>query len=384
MAIIEQEFIDLTSDLDTDQFWAENDRCWQPTPDKPRCALEFSPDDHWLFEFLNVESTVQYYLDKAYRDDLHQTANAVTRQYVGKTFFDEDSWQYQPRRIENLFACFFSYTEGATPWLTPATDDPDAFAHILDKAEAADMDKWAFPDAFLQEWETHKSRGDAMPLLGEGSRGPATIITAVLEPTTAFYWFYDYPDLMRRFRDILAQKMVELNQTLRRFSGNRQPGWWITDDNSALFNRALYNEYCVPVLRHVLDCLAPGEARRYQHSDSAMGHHLDQQRELGINEVNYGPEVDIALIREKMPDAVIKGHIPPFLLRNESAGVIRERVMSNFRAAGSTGRLVIATAGSLAAGTGVGRMRWLMQVTQDECRYDQAHSASQPAASLAK
>jgi hypothetical protein len=30
----------------------------------------------------------------------------------------------------------------------------------------------------------------------------------------------------------------------------------------------------------------------------------------------------------------------------------------------------VTTAGSLAAGTGVGRMRWFMQVVQEECRYD--------------
>jgi uroporphyrinogen decarboxylase len=370
MPIIESDFMDLTADLDPAAFWAENDRCWALTTAKPRCPLEFSPDDHWLFEFLNVDSTLRYYQDKAYRDDLHRQANAATRQYVGRAFFDEDTWAHEPRRIENLFDCYFSYTEGATPWLTPATDDPDEFAAILDRAEATDMAAWAFPPEFLREWEARKARGDVLPALGTGSRGPATIMTSVLHVETLFFWMYDHPDLMRRFSDILARKMVEFNQALRAFSGNTTPGWWITDDNSALFNRKLYNAYCVPVLRTVLDALAPGGARRYQHSDSAMGHHLDAQRDLGITAVNYGPEVDVALIREKMPDAVIHGHLPPFVLRNDSPDVIRDRVASNFRIAGATGRLVIATAGSLAAGTGVGRMRWLMQVVQDHCRYD--------------
>jgi uroporphyrinogen decarboxylase len=322
-----------------------------------------------LFEFLDADSTLRYYQDKAYRDDLHRKANAITREYVGQTFFDEDSWENEPHRIENLFDCYFSYTEGATPWLTPATDDPDAFARILDKAEAADMKQWAFPDAFLREWDARKARGDTMPALGTGSRGPATIMTSVLDVETVFFWMYDHPDLMRRFRDILARQMVAFNQALRAFSDNTEPGWWITDDNSALFNRKLYGEYCVPVLQTVLDALAPPPARRYQHSDSAMGHHLDAQRELGINEVNYGPEVDVALIREKMPDAVIRGHMPPFLLRNGSPDAIRDRVRADFRTAGAEGRLVIATAGSLAAGTGVGRMRWFMQAAQDYCRY---------------
>ena len=61
-----------------------------------------------------------------------------------------------------------------------------------------------------------------------------------------------------------------------------------------------------------------GTAPTSWHSDSAMGHLLDQQYELGIRAVNYGGEVDVALIREKMPDAYIQGHMPPFLLRNGS------------------------------------------------------------------
>jgi hypothetical protein len=87
--------------------------------------------------------------------------------------------------------------------------------------------------------------------------------------------------------------------------------------------------------------------------------------------VNYGPEVDAALIREKMPEAVINGHTPPFLLRNGSPDEIKARVMADFEKAGATGGLIVTTAGSLAAGTGVGRMRWYMQLVQEHCRYDQ-------------
>ena len=370
MAIIEQELLDLTHSLDVAAFWAENDLCHAFTTAKPRCAASFSPDDHWLFEFLQVPTTVRYYHDKAYRDDLHRAANAITQQYVGKTFFDEDTWQHGPKRIENLFGCEFVYHEGGTPWFVPVTDDPAVFARILDRAEATDLASWAFPDAFLAEWETRKRDGKSPPLLGAGSRGPATIMTSVLKPETAIFWMYDYPELMQRFSAILAEKMVAFNRLLRELSGNAQPGWWITDDNSALFNRALYREFCYPVLERVLAALAPGAARRYQHSDSAMGHLLDYQYELGIREVNYGPTVDAGLIRAKMPDALIHGHLPPFLLRSGSPAAIRERIVADFAKAGQSGGLNVTTAGSLAAGTGVGRMRWFMLVVQEQCRYD--------------
>jgi uroporphyrinogen decarboxylase len=181
---------------------------------------------------------------------------------------------------------------------------------------------------------------------------------------------YDFPDLMRRFRDMLAAKMVELNLIFRDFSGNQYKGWWITDDNSALFNRKLYREFCYPVLETVLEALAPGDARRYQHSDSAMGHLMDYQYDLGIRAVNYGPEVDVGDIRAVMPDAWIHGQMPPLLLRNGSPDEIRRRMVQDFEKAGASGGLVLTTAGSLAAGTGVGRVRWFMLVAQEHCRYD--------------
>ena len=370
MAIVEPEFMELTKNLDVAAFWAENAQCHTFTADKPRCAASFSPDDHWIFEFMQVPSTLRYYQDKAYRDDLHRVVNQITWKYVGTVFFDEDTFQHSPKRIENLFGCEFTYHEGSTPWLTPVTDDPQEFARVLDRAEATDLRAWSLPEPFLAEWEARRRAGQSLPKLGAGSRGPATIITSVLLPETAFFWMHDHPDLMRRFRDLLADKMVELNLVLRQFSGNQEPGWWITDDNSALFNRRLYREHCFPVLARVLDALAPGAASRYQHSDSSMGHLLDYQYELGIREVNYGPDVDAALIREKMPDALIRGQLPPFLLRNGSPTAIQQRIIDDFAKAGAGGGLEVTTAGSLAAGTGVGRMRWFMRVVQNHCRYD--------------
>ncbi len=363
------DFLHLTPKLDLKAFWDENHACLVNEIDQARCPLEFSPDDHWLFEFIQPISILQYYQDKSYRDDIHKKANELLFVLVGKSYFEEDTWQNQPHRIENLFSCEFKYTDNSTPWLIPATDDPGEFARILDHAESTDMSKWTFPVGFLKEWEDRKAAGKPLPALGTGSRGPATIMTSVLKVETVFYWFYDHPGLMQRFRDTLARKMVELNQALREFSGNFDPGWWITDDNSALFNQSLYREYCFPVLETVLDEFAPGDARRYQHSDSAMGHLMDQQRELGINAVNYGPEVDAALIREKLPDAVIYGQVPPLLLRNGTPEEIRQRIREDFKKAGSIGKMIVTPAGSLAAGTSLGRMRWMMQCVLDDCRY---------------
>lgn len=366
----EQEILDLTGALDVEAFWQEDELCKDFTTRKPRCALSFSPDDHWLFEFLEVPSTVRYYHETEYRDALHREANAITRTHVGRAFFDEDTWEHAPKRIENLFGSEFRYEEHGTPWLQPATNDPEEFGRILDRAEATDLREWALPGPYLEEWEKRRLEGKPLSRLGTGSRGPATIMTSVLTAEDVFFWMEDHPALMKRFSEVLTVKMIELNRVLRQFSGNDQTGWWITDDNCALFNRELYREYCYPVLHDVLEAFAPGSAARYQHSDSNMEHLLDYQYALGIRSVNYGPEIDVRNIRLKMPGAMINGHTPPFLLRNASPGQIEQRVISDFEKAGEGGGLTVTTAGSLAAGTGVGRMRWMMQCVHKHCRYE--------------
>jgi hypothetical protein len=80
MAIIEPEFMELTDQLDVQAFWDENQLCGDFCTQKPRCAAAFSPDDHWLFEFMDIPSTLRYYQDKAYRDDLHRQVNVITQE----------------------------------------------------------------------------------------------------------------------------------------------------------------------------------------------------------------------------------------------------------------------------------------------------------------
>lgn len=371
MALIEPEFMQLTRDLDLEAFWAENRQCGGVGEDKPRCALAgVGSDDHWLFEFLGVTDTLRYYRDKAFRDGLHREANALMWEHLRVRPYDEDSWVEQPKRIENLFGCGFAYHAGGTPWFVPVTSDPVEFARILDRAEAIDIESWCLPEAYLAEWEARRAAGKQLPKLGTGSRGPATVITSVLDPQVALLWCIDEPELMDRFARVLTQGYLRLNRRLRAFSGFAGASWWITDDNCCLFNPRQYRRFCQPVLRAVMDEFAPlPHGHRYQHSDSAMAHHLDAQRELAIAGVNYGPEIDPALIRARMPEAVIHGHMPPFLLRNGSPEAIRERVRSDFAKVGAGGRLVMATAGSIPAGTGLGRLRWFMRCVETETRY---------------
>ena len=57
------------------------------------------------------------------------------------------------------------------------------------------------------------------------------------------------------------------------------------------------------------------------------------------------------------------------LLRSGTPEAIRRQVSEDFRKAGAGGKLIVTTAGSTAAGTGLGRMRWMMRCVQEETRY---------------
>jgi hypothetical protein len=48
---------------------------------------------------------------------------------------------------------------------------------------------------------------------------------------------------------------------------------------------------------------------------------------------------------------------------------IRDRMVEAFRKAGQSGGMIATTADSLAADTGVGRMRWFMRMVQETYRY---------------
>jgi hypothetical protein len=92
-----------------------------------------------------------------------------------------------PSESRTCFGPEFTYTEGGTPWLAHVTNDPEEFARILDRADATKVKARALADEYRREWEARQARGLDLPLLGTGSRGPATIMTSVLQPEIVFF-----------------------------------------------------------------------------------------------------------------------------------------------------------------------------------------------------
>ena len=141
------------------------------------------------------------------------------------------------------------------------------------------------------------------------------------------------------------------------------------DDNCCLMTPDMYRAFGYPVLKRVIERYSPDPGdRRFQHSDSAMGHLLPILGELNLNGVNFGPTVLIPEIRKYLPDARIDGCIAPFTFMRNDVKQLTEETLRDIRDGLKYGGVNIATAGSINDGSSLESMRLIMSLIQQNGR----------------
>ncbi|MCW5942591.1 MAG: hypothetical protein KIS66_10190 [Fimbriimonadaceae bacterium] len=353
--------------MDFARFLAENEVCLARPfrTDKPRAGLTLGFDEHWLFEELALESTVRYYRDPGYRVAANVEANNRIDGAIGLRPFDERPPRIPPLRIEEVFGCRQELLEGGTPWLEPTLGTAEELAAKLDEVEALSDD--ALLALVLSTGAILESSPGSRVAW---SRGPTTVGTSALGTTEFLMLLLDEPDLMGRFYDVLATTLIRYHRVLAAAQGADVRGFAWLDDNCALLSPDLYERYAYPAMRRVFEAFCPrADDYRFQHSDSAMEHLLPVLARYGLHGCNFGPTVGVVAIRAAMPRTVIHGQLAPFTLRNGTRETVRAEVLRDFRAVGSDGGLVVTTAGSIAAGTRLESLRWLIEIVDADCRY---------------
>lgn len=352
--------------LDLKSFWEENDFCRQNFSKKTRIPIHFWLDDHFLFELVGPFSTLKYYTDPSFRIDIHKKANEILERELGRKFYSEESVEYpEPTRFEIVMGSQMVISEGATPWLEPAIQSMDEVKDLIKKLEKIDV-KNVITNELLEKKKNYENVTGKKVRWGNLTRGPATIATSILGTTNLCILLMDEPELMDEFFAILGEKLTEYVKNVRNYSDNTNNGISINDDNCFLFSPKLYERYCAPVLAKLFSEFAPNkEDNRYQHSDSNMQHLIPILRDLGVNAVNFGPEIHPATIRRLMPDAKIFGQMPPFILRNGKAEDIINIVKRDMQILKGDGNFVETPAGSVAAGTPVENIKVYMWAVQE-------------------
>ena len=130
----------------------------------------------------------------------------------------------------------------------------------------------------------------------------------------------------------------------------------------------MYKDFGYKVLKRVFERTAPNPGdRRFQHSDSPMGHLLPLLADFNLTGCNFGPTLTVREIRAHMPNTRIDGQLAPFtFMRNNEDEIIAEVKRDCEMAKENDLRgLNLATAGSINNGSLLTSMRAVMAAIQN-------------------
>ncbi len=305
-----------------------------------------------------ARSAARAYNDKAER--------IVGRRLLDETAFDPSRRFPKVKGLEEVFGCR-NVWESESWWALPAADTPLELEKLLTRVEQLDLAAEMFPPDWEHGCRRIYEQHGLRPVLKLDLRGPVTLATSVYGVENLIYLLMDAPQLALRFRDVIARTAIQYYRLCRRASDPLRltPGFSFRDDNCQMLTADMYEQFGLPILQAVFAEFAPGtNDRRYQHSDSDMGHLLGPLSRAGLNAVNFGPKIRFAKIRRHMPRAIVHGTLAPFtFMRNDEQAIVAE-VRRDLDEARPTLGLVVDTAGSINDGSRLSSMRTVMRTIQ--------------------
>jgi uroporphyrinogen decarboxylase len=361
-------------DVDLDRFWADNEVALRD-PFSPRIP-QFPMSLGMIYETAFSELGLPFDLLRLQRDypfarSLARAYNDKAQELVGRRFLDETA--FDPSRrfpklkgLEEVFGCR-NVWESDSWWALPAANSPRELETLLDRMETLDVAGEMLPpdwdSACRRIFDEHGLR----PFLPLDLRGPVTLATSIYGVENLVYLLVDAPVLAARFRDVIRQVALDYYRTCRRLSDPARvtPGFSFRDDNCQMLTPDMYAAFGLPVLQAIFAEFAPGpNDRRYQHSDSDMGHLLGCLARADLNAVNFGPNIRFARIRQHLPRALVHGTLAPFTFMRNDADAITAEVRRDMDEARPTRGLVIDTAGSPNDGSRLISLRTVMWTIQ--------------------
>ncbi len=362
------------ADLDTAQFWrddakAHENNCFN---EAPQIALGIRMSDECVFSELGEEGTPWMPIPRQRRIELNRRYNDKAEKLVGlrllqEDFPPEDAAFSEVRRIGEVFGGSYVY-HNQTEWLTQSVHSLPELEKLLDRVEKMDLRTFMLPE----NWEPEKKRIHEnygfRPSLVRHIRGPVTLACSIMGTEDFLFLIMDEPDIARRFSNAITSVTLGMARIMDEEAGTNSgetPGFSFADDNCCLLTPGMYEMFGFPVLQKVFSHYSPLKGdKRYQHSDSAMGHLLPILGRLDLNGVNFGPTVLIPEIRRYLPNARIDGCISPMtFMRNDREGLERE-VRRDCADALKYNGVKISTAGSINNGSSLESMRLVMRLIQ--------------------
>ena len=368
--------------LDFERFWAENRQALRDpwAADCPQLPLGIGMSDECVFAELGVpEDWRRLEQDRAWNLELRRRYNDRAERIVGRRLLHEFALAEPPawtgiRQLHDIFEAR-NVWQNTSYWLQSAAANAEELEALLDRVERRleNLREFLLPADWAEQQARVLAAGGHVPPY-RSQRGPVTFAMSVFGPEALIFLILDRPDLAARFRDLILRAILERARILDEEAGftpaTAPRGWYWLDDNCALLNAEMYEFFGAPILQAVFERYSPEpQDLRGQHSDSDMAQHLPALGRLGLNAVNFGPNLTIAQIREHLPRAVISGQLAPFTFsRHEEVNMVAE-CLRDFEMARERKGVVFATAGSVNNGSRLSGLRLLMAAIQEYCRY---------------
>lgn len=359
-------------DMDLQAFWAEDERahannCFAKAS---QVALGIRMSGECVYEELGEKGDPWLPEEKERAKDLYRRYNDKAERIVGKRLLNEnilpaDAEFPYVKRIGEVFGGEYRILH-ETEWLEKSIEDEKQLEKILDRVEKMDFREFMLP----ANWETEKKRiyetYGLKPPLARHIRGPVTLACSLMGTQEFLYFLIDEDELAERFSAAITHAILEMARVMDEEAGEDAkscPGFSFADDNSCLLSPELYEKFGYPVLRDVFAKYSPNPTdKRYQHSDSAMGHLLPILGRLDLNGVNFGPTVLVPEIRKYLPNARIDGCIDPMAFMRNDREELARQVKRDIADAHVYGGVNISTAGSINNGSSLESMRFIMEL----------------------
>lgn len=366
-------------------FWEENDRCLygdldpalgdarpvRPafSPDRPRVPVLVELGEDWIIERTGA-SYRRYIQDFEYQQAIRAACAETLLRDIGfhlKAKVDTSSLLHG-----SIYGMPIAYPEDSTPWLEHNIRCVDDIKPFIKRLEHIDLAQAGLVPWFVAAYRA-LNRPYRWRILHDPTsvHGPGTILGFLCGINDMMLYLHDAPDLMQALLRAISEITVAYSRAVRRLTAAPATGVGVFDDVGGLVSARYFGRYFQPVYEKIYSELAPDAADdRFLHNDARVGHLLDIFRDLGVNGINPDPETDPALIRRKLPGAVIYGCVPPLILKDGAPKQVMAAARRCIELAGEGGGLVLTTAGSINLGTPYGNLRALGIAAEEYGRYE--------------
>ena len=192
-------------------------------------------------------------------------------------------------------------------------------------------------------------------LSGGGTDGPFTVACNLRGATELCLDLYEDPQFVRELLDFITEATIARVRAVGEFNGVTYPqqGWGFADDSIQLLSVAQYREVVLPYHRRLLAAFSRGGPNSIHLCGNVSRHLPVLQQELNIQDFDLGFPVDLGQVRKDLgPGALLRGNLPPMILREGPVARIREETIRIMQSGAKDGRrYVFCDGNNVAPGT---------------------------------